>query len=351
MRAAIVSNHNSNKPKHKTKTTSSLIDQGLFWSQIRKYQLTQTYKKLGPAIVKTNIESNRRNNNNSNTSSSTPNHARKKPTILKHVSTIFNSKKRRQSYFDIEKINQEDPEFHSWEVDNQDKLRSTISLNNKDKCCTCCLHTITFDPQNYKKMIWDFFVAALIFYSVLMIPFVIGFNVEPPTGMVIFNWMVDVTFALDMVLNFFTGYHIEGGSLIKNKCFIATKYLKGWFVIDLFSTVPIDFIAGAVISASGDASSEDLSSQLRALKLIRGLRLLRLLKLARLFKLKKLAAVLDDSDFFHPAMIKVVSLLFKIVFVAHLLACFWFLVGSPESNLEKPYDGWVFQLGKEEYFQ
>ena len=55
-------------------------------------------------------------------------------------------------------------------------------------------------------------------------------------------------------------------------------------------------------------------------------------------------ALLDDSDFFHPAMIKVFGLLFKIIFVAHVLSCFWFLVGSPESNVDRPYDGWVSEL-------
>ena len=47
-----------------------------------------------------------------------------------------------------------------------------------------------------------FIKAALIFYSVLMIPYVIGFNVDPPAPMVTFNWIVDGTFALDMVCVF-----------------------------------------------------------------------------------------------------------------------------------------------------
>ena len=84
-------------------------------------------------------------------------------------------------------------------------------------------------------------------------------------------------------------------------------------------TVPIDYIAGLALTSNG-VSSSSLDESLRALKLIRGLRLLRLLKLARLFKLKKLGALLDDSDFYHPAMIKVLAMLSKIIFVAHLLS-------------------------------
>ena len=355
MRAAIVtSHHNSDSGPKKKKTNSTLIDQGLFWSQIRKYQLTKTYRDLGPKILATQAQQNSKQSQNAAVpprSSRTSRFRKISTNILgRRGSSKTEGLQRKRSFRDVEHLNLAHPESQPWEFD-ESKTQSKLDIQRQnDACCLCCASkTPTFDPHDPLKMCWDFFVAALIFYSVLMIPYVIGFNVEPPESMVVFNWIVDSTFAIDMFLNFFTGYHIEGGSLITNKCLIATKYLQGWFVIDLFSTVPIDAVASAAISAQqgndGASTAGSLDQQLRALKLIRGLRLLRLLKLARLFKLKKLAALLDDSDFFHPAMIKVLSLLFKIVFVAHVLSCFWFLVGSPESNAERPYDGWVFQLG------
>ena len=46
MRAAVVTQKHSARQATK-KTSATLIDQGLFWAQIRKYQLTKTYRELG----------------------------------------------------------------------------------------------------------------------------------------------------------------------------------------------------------------------------------------------------------------------------------------------------------------
>ena len=356
MRAAVVTQKHSARQATK-KTSATLIDQGLFWAQIRKYQLTKTYRDLGDLITeeKNALRANEKPVANNHNDPLPP-----KPSAFRRMSTALGLSKprpttvqlRRYSYNQVQKLNRDNPKLNAWEqpLNINNKRASPTSTTTLDhtccSCCSCCAHTPTFDPVTILKMCWDFFVASLIFYSVLMIPYTIGFNVDPPEAMLLFNWLVDCTFAVDMLFNFFTGFHVEGGSLVTNKCVIAIRYLKGWFVIDLFSTLPIDTIATAIMTASGKdgSSGGQLDQQLRALKLIRGLRLLRLLKLARLFKLKKLAALLDQSDFFHPAMIKVFGLLFKIVFVGHVLSCFWFLVGSPESNVDRPYDGWVTEL-------
>ena len=196
---------------------------------------------------------------------------------------------------------------------------------------------------------WDLMMMALLTVVLFLTPYEVAF-LAPSVGVLfIINRVLDLVFFCDMVIQFFLAYQNgpeQGSTWVKSLPMIRKRYMKGWFTVDLFSTIPIDTIAGAILNmdSSGGQSADDLKTQLRTFKLIRGLRLLRLLKLVRLFKLKKLAAVLEDNDFFHPAMMQVFSLLFKIVFVAHMLACFWYLVGSPESN-ENPHDGWVTVFG------
>ena len=52
---------------------------------------------------------------------------------------------------------------------------------------------------------------------------------------------IDLCFGLDMVLSFQTAYFSEvGQTLIYSRQLIAKKYISGWLVIDLASTVPID---------------------------------------------------------------------------------------------------------------
>ena len=96
---------------------------------------------------------------------------------------------------------------------------------------------------------------------------------------------------------------------------IAQHYLKGWFIIDFSSTVPIDTIVKSIVQDGG--------SGLRILKTIRILRLIRLLKLVRLLKLSSLFSDVDSYFEISPSTMRLLSLLFQVSFIAHLLGCFW----------------------------
>ena len=49
--------------------------------------------------------------------------------------------------------------------------------------------------------------------------------------------MVDISFAIDILLNFNTGFH-KGGALIKSRDRIIFNYLKAWFWIDVAGSFP-----------------------------------------------------------------------------------------------------------------
>ena len=119
---------------------------------------------------------------------------------------------------------------------------------------------------------------------------------------------------------------------------ITKRYLKGWFIIDFLSTVPIDNIAQLAMGPEGTDAKN-----LRTLKMIRGLRLLRLLKLARLLKLKKVTAILEESGVFNPALFKLFGLLLQILFIAHMLACGWYYMNESAANAGEI--GWSIQFG------
>ena len=208
-----------------------------------------------------------------------------------------------------------------------------------------------FHPKNKYKLVWDMILAVLIFQSVILIPAKIGFdiNYEPFFGSVdgIVDLIVDIFFLLDIIVTFNTGF-MHGTYYVTNRRMVMKNYLKGWFMIDFLSTVPIDTIAAAVVGDSGDAK------ELRSLRMIRGLRLLRLLKLARLLKLKKLTVILEESELFNPALLKLLSLLFKIIFVAHMLACMWYWTNESAMTANMHANrGWAvhFEIHEESLFQ
>jgi len=176
-------------------------------------------------------------------------------------------------------------------------------------------------PTNGLKMKWDMLIGLLIVYSVLTIPFNIGFDLsyEFPHPSFIFDCVIDILFLADMILAFNTAIiDSRTQEVILDRGKIVKNYLQSWFTIDFLSTVPIDLIAKQLMGGGGGGS-------IRSIKLIRVLRLVRLLKLVRLFKLSKLAQLLD-FDFISPAAMKLLKLMAIITFMAHLLACFWHLI-------------------------
>ena len=92
---------------------------------------------------------------------------------------------------------------------------------------------------------------------------------------------MSVTFFVDILINFRTAFVVAGGVevLVDTPHKIASRYCRGFFVVDVVSTIPWDLLlasgplhATRLLQATKIAK---LSRFLRALKLIRILRLLR----------------------------------------------------------------------------
>lgn len=111
-------------------------------------------------------------------------------------------------------------------------------------------------------MLWDCFVGLLILYSVLIIPYRIGFQVDPTSGEFIFDSIVDCLFFIDIIASFNTSYIDTATEItVTDRKLIAINYLKLWFWIDLFSTIPIDTIINEAMGTNG--------SELSSLRLIK----------------------------------------------------------------------------------
>lgn len=86
--------------------------------------------------------------------------------------------------------------------------RGIISSQN------CALYYKVLHPNGSIRRIFDFFTVIWVLILVFVIPFLIGFDwyVEPK-GQKIFMNLLDIWFAIDIVLNFRTGY-IHHGTII-----------------------------------------------------------------------------------------------------------------------------------------
>lgn len=64
-------------------------------------------------------------------------------------------------------------------------------------------------PHAQKKVKWDLMVAVMIVYSTLSVPFRIGF--DQPVGLfgTVIDTIVDIAFAMDIVISFRTAFTDE----------------------------------------------------------------------------------------------------------------------------------------------
>ena len=157
--------------------------------------------------------------------------------------------------------------------------------------------------------------AVLIIWSVIVVPFRLGFNQEAEGIMMAIDIFGDIMFGVDIILCFRVAFLDDHMVYVTEPTLITKNYLCGWFLIDFASTFPTDRLIGALASNSDGVvdSNVDMeedkyynasfhnatwgvdplvdsaaAEQARSLKMIKVLRLIRLSKLARLFKLKGL---------------------------------------------------------------
>ncbi|GMH57191.1 hypothetical protein TrLO_g1723 [Triparma laevis f. longispina] len=174
-------------------------------------------------------------------------------------------------------------------------------------------------------------LGLLIFYSVIIIPLRVGFSLPPSPEFEISDIIIDSLFGMDILISFDTALVDDDDELVMDREIIAKTYLKGWFTIDLFSTVPIDKVVALFQSASGGSGSSG--------KLIRILRLARLMKLTRVLKLAKVFNKID-IDSLNPAVFGLLSIFFRIFFIGHIIACFWYFMTSDTVELDESQTSW-----------
>lgn len=163
----------------------------------------------------------------------------------------------------------------------------------------------------------------LILYSTVTVPAILAFDVvDTRGGLEAIEWMVDALFMTDILLTFRTGIFLSdlestapnGMSINWDRRTIALTYLRSWFLIDFFASFPLDRMLG--------------SEELALLPVLKAVRIVRLIRLVRLIKLSRFVKQLEEEGILSPISLRLSSLLFMLVFIAHLLACAWFAVGA-----------------------
>ncbi|MDF1664368.1 MAG: ion transporter, partial [Planctomycetota bacterium] len=181
------------------------------------------------------------------------------------------------------------------------------------------------EVESKGKLLWDFFILLVIFYTALEIPlsFVLNYKVEGTIAAI--DHFISFLFIIDIALTFITTHRV-GNQLITDRKEIARNYFSGFFTIDALSALPIVFIQSLGLPLHSS---------------VRFLRLLRLLRLARLAYFMKRVGKLITS--MNPALLRLMLFFFWTSLAGHWLACGWFELGGCD-NYKDPFTRYLKSL-------
>ena len=195
-----------------------------------------------------------------------------------------------------------------------------------------------------ESFLWDIWTLCLVVYVTVTLPIILCFEDLNDGGWYYVNYMVDIFFIIDLMINFRTTFVEEATKEeIWDAKEIAINYVfKGrngsWFPMDLIMSIPDTLIGNQ--ESNGSSGSDEIDGDdgalevLRVFQLFRMLRLVKIFRLARIFKIKAIAD-LEISGAVNPSVVRMVKLLGILLVVWHLASCTYWAV-----SLKTDADSW-----------
>ncbi|KAL7547182.1 hypothetical protein ACHAWF_010502 [Thalassiosira exigua] len=187
---------------------------------------------------------------------------------------------------------------------------------NSKRSAMQCFQRIIHPYDRFRRM-FDIATVIWVLLLVFFIPFEIGFVwYEPPQAQKVLFAILDFWFAVDIILNFRTGY-VHHGTVVMDSKKIVSNYLSTWFLVDVLGTLPFEQLI------SGHVSSR------KSLKLVKYFKIPKLLRVSRVMKYVRNHKYVYDFS-------KVLLVIFTLL---HVGACVWVVVLDPCDETKANYSG------------
>ncbi|EKX40720.1 hypothetical protein GUITHDRAFT_113250 [Guillardia theta CCMP2712] len=197
------------------------------------------------------------------------------------------------------------------------------------RCCARCYLSVLGTP----RLCVDIFSLLAVLFCTFTVPYEMAYNPDKDPVIIGMEMTVEIFFIIEIFLNFMTTFVHEGDEIF-DKGAIALNYIRGWFIVDVVSSIPTETISQITIMTM--SSSTQSSGSLSALY---QLKVIRIIRLAKLLRLAKLGKIIDKLELAYPASTPLFGLgrlLFILAVVAHINACLFYWIGSLN-----PGNSWV----------
>lgn len=184
---------------------------------------------------------------------------------------------------------------------------------------------VRFAPRDKARALWDKFFIVMVVFSLAYWPLYCAFRSGQVDGLYIVDKLVNLVCIVDMVMNFHTGYN-DGGMTEMRVEQVRKHYLRNRFIVDLYSSTPIDMLM--FLNRSLRYGHTSLIFRLESI-------------VRNMFRLPRLVSYVskwEDQIKIDANMLRVGKLVGVILLFAHTNACIQYLAARIE---EFPDESWV----------
>lgn len=189
----------------------------------------------------------------------------------------------------------------------------------------------TLKPSSTFRTMWDILGFVMLTHDLITIP-LCAFEEEFTLAPGVMEVTVLMYWTFDMWASTLTGYS-EKGVIVMDRKLIISKYLRSWFIFDLFINMP-DWIVILLLITNGT----NVSKTGHLILAVRFCRLFRLLRLSKMHRLNRVVRDKIDSELAF-IIINIHLLIACLVMVNHCVASVWYSVGR--HALENGEPAWV----------
>ncbi|KAK1438219.1 hypothetical protein QVD17_04025 [Tagetes erecta] len=192
------------------------------------------------------------------------------------------------------------------------------------------LNKYVIAPYDRRYRWWQTFLVLLVIYSAWSSPFELAFKKAATGSLMFIDLVVDLFFAIDIILTFFVAYLDKSTYLlVDDHKKIATRYVTHMmFPMDVASTLPFQYIY-----------------RLFTGKLHHGqiFGFLNLLRLWRLRRVSKLFSRLEKDTRFSYFWTRYIKLICVTLFAVHSAGCFYYWIATHHRHMEDTWIGSIIQ--------
>jgi hypothetical protein len=110
----------------------------------------------------------------------------------------------------------------------------SYSEGNKDIYLDLDEKNYALDPDGIFKFFWDYFILFTILYYIMVYPIFLAFYQKEYLFILIINIILDFSYLVDFVLNFFIGFYTFEEELIKSNYLIFKEYINSGLLLLIY---------------------------------------------------------------------------------------------------------------------